>query len=204
MRTAVLVFALMLVAPAAGWADWQARPFIGVTLAGDTTFIVIDPTQEAGGRKKFTLGGSVTWLGDFIGVEGDLARVPGYFESESQASVISSHLTTLTGSVVLTLPRSATGYGLRPYGIAGGGVVWVNSTAQLSGFTIDTSLKLVNFGGGATGFVNERLGVNWDVRYFRSVGGKEGTGLAIGRERLSFWRASMGVVIRLGPAEWTP
>ena len=57
---------------------------------------------------------------------------------------------------------------------------------------------VVVIGGGATGFLTDRIGLNWDVRYFRSVGGKEGTGLSFGKEQISFWRASMGVAIRLG------
>ena len=52
--------------------------------------------------------------------------------------------------------------------------------------------------GGVTGFLTDRVGLNWDVRYFRSVGGKEDTGLSIGKEQISFWRATMGVAIRLG------
>ena len=52
-------------------------------------------------------------------------------------------------------------------------------------------------GGGATGFVTDRVGVDWQLRYFRSVGGvDEQQGLSLGAEQLSFWRASMALVIR--------
>lgn len=196
MRAAVLALTLFATLPTSAWADWQARPFIGVTFGGATTFVDLD---DAAGERKFTLGGSVTWLGNIIGIEADIARVPGYFQAEAQVSVISSHVTTLTGNLVVTLPRQTAGYGLRPYLLAGGGTVWVSSVADDQIFDIERALGVMDVGGGMTGFLTDRVGVNWDVRYFRSVGGEDDTGLTIGKEQISFWRASMGVAIRLGP-----
>jgi len=195
MRLGLLV-GLLLLQPTAGWAEWQLKPFVGVTFGGTTSFLDLDGVADE--RKKFVLGGSATWLGNFVGVEADVARVPGFFQTASQQFVLSSSVTTLTGNVVLTLPRKMTQYRLRPYFVAGGGVVGVNVDDENDIFDIKTSLRVLDFGGGATGFLTDRVGVNWDVRYFRSVGGKEGTGLAFGKEQLSFWRATMGVAIRLG------
>jgi hypothetical protein len=195
MRLVWLVSALLLVQPTAGWAEWQLKPFIGVTFGGSNTILDFD---QVAGERKFTLGGSATWLGNFFGVEGDVARVPGFFQTESQQSVLSSSVTMLTGNVVLTLPRKVTQYGLRPYLVGGGGVVRAGIVHEVALFDVDTSLGVWDFGGGATGFLTDRVGLNWDVRYFRSVGGKEGTGLSFGKEQISFWRASMGVAIRLG------
>jgi hypothetical protein len=194
MRAGLLACALLLL-PATGWAEWQFKPFVGVTFGGENTLLDLD---QVAGEKKFTLGGSATWLGNFVGVEGDVGRVPGFFQTVSQQAVLSSSVTTLTGNVVLTLPRKITQYGLRPYVVAGGGVVRASIDLELETLNVRTSLKVVDFGAGATGFLNDRIGVSWDVRYFRSLGGKEGTGLAIGREQLSFWRATMGVAIRPG------
>jgi len=198
MRLVLLVCALLLLQPAVGWAEWQLKPFIGITFGGTTSFLDLDGVAEE--RKKLVLGGGATWLGNFIGVEGDLARVPGYFETASQGAVLGSSVTTLTGNVVLTLPRRMTQYGLRPYLAGGGGFMGVNADSE-DLLSIQASLGVLDFGGGATGFLSDRIGLNWDVRYFRSVGGKEGTGLTIGgKEQLSFWRATMGVAIRLGAA----
>ncbi len=55
-------------------------------------------------------------------------------------------------------------------------------------------LPAIDLGGGVTGFLSDRIGVSWDVRHFRSVGGKT-RGLSFGREQLSFWRANMALVI---------
>lgn len=195
MRLGVLVVVLLL-QPTAGWAEWQLKPFVGVTFGGTSSFLDLDGVADE--RKKFVLGGSATWLGNFIGVEGDVARVPGFFQTTSQEAVLSSSVTMLTGNVLLTMPRRMTQYRLRPYFVGGGGVVRANIANEVDTLSIQTSLRVLDFGGGATGFLTDRVGVNWDVRYFRSIGGKEGTGLAFGKEQLSFWRATMGVAIRLG------
>ena len=94
-----------------------------------------------------------------------------------------------------------TQYGLRPYFVAGGGVVGAPSTCVATCSMSTRRWASSISAGGVTGFLTDRVGVNWDVRYFRSVGGKEGTGLSFGREQLSFWRATMGVAIRLGAVE---
>lgn len=194
MRLGLLVFALSVLQPATGWAEWQLKPFLGATFGGTTSFIL--PGQEAG-KRKLAIGASGTWLGTFIGVEGDIVRVPGYFEDP--LLIQGSSVTTLTGNIVLTLPRKYTEYGLRPYLVGGGGVVRVTIDQATALLTVKTTVKVLDFGAGATGFLSDRIGLNWDVRYFRSVGGKEGTGLTIGgKEQISFWRATMGVAIRLG------
>jgi len=195
MRRFCLACVLLLTLPSAGWAEWQLKPFIGLTFGGSNTLLDLD---DVAGERKFMLGASATWLGNFFGVEGDIARVPGFFQTVSQQSVVSSSVTTVTGNAILTLPRKLTQYGLRPYFVAGGGVVSARIDHELALFDVDTTLKVLDVGGGATGFLTDRVGVSWDVRYFRSVGGKEGTGLAFGKEQISFWRASMGVAVRLG------
>lgn len=195
MRLGLLVCALLVLQPATGWAEWQLKPFAGATFGGANTILDFD---QVAGERKFVLGGSATWLGNFIGVEGDIATVPGFFQTVSQQSVLGSSVTMLTGNVVLTLPRKMTQYGLRPYFVGGGGLVRASIDHELALFDVQTSLRVIDVGGGVTGFLTDRVGLNWDVRYFRSVGGKEGTGLSFGKEQISFWRTTMGVAIRLG------
>jgi len=196
MRLGLLVCALLVLQPATGSAEWQLKPYLGATFGGTTSFFLVN--QEAG-KRKFAIGGSATWLGNFVGIEGDVARVPSFFQTADPVLVQSGSVTMLTGNVMLTLPRKYTEYGLRPYLVGGGGIVGVNIAKETALLDVASSLGVLDFGGGATGFLTDRVGLNWDVRYFRSVGGKEGTGLTIGgKEQISFWRASMGAVIRLG------
>jgi len=195
VRTAGLVVCLLLAFPAAGWAEWQFKPFIGTTLGGSSTFLF---TEEAASEKHLVVGGGVTWLGNVFGVEGEIVRVPGFFEGDAVESPLGSSLTTLTGAVVVTLPRKWVGYSLRPYLTAGGGLMRVGIDQQGPFLDAYRTLKTAAFGGGATGFLTDRVGLSWDLRYFRTVGGEEGTGLSFGPEKVSFWRASMGVAIRVG------
>jgi hypothetical protein len=195
LKTPALVLTLLLACPAAGWAEWQIKPFIGTTLAGSSTFVV---TDEAAGERHLAVGGTVTWLGSVFGVEGEVTRVPGFFEDDSVTSPLGSNITTLTGAVVVTLPRKWAGYSLRPYLTAGGGLMRVSIDQQEVFLDAYRTMKLVSLGGGATGFLTDRVGLNWDLRYFRTVGGEEGTGLSVGPEQVSYWRLSMGLTIRAG------
>jgi len=59
------------------------------------------------------------------------------------------------------------------------------------------TLPAIDVGGGATGFLNDRVGLSWDMRYFRSISGKaQLRGLSVAAEQLSFWRANMALAIR--------
>ena len=61
-----------------------------------------------------------------------------------------------------------------------------------------TVLAAWDVGGGATGFLTDFVGLNWDVRLFRiAQDAEERHGLSFGPEQLSFWRATMGISIRL-------
>ena len=190
-----LVFGLILLFPAVAWAEWQFKPFIGTTLAGESTYVL---TEDAATERHLVIGGSVLWLGNVLGVEGEIARVPGFFQSDDEIFALSGGLTTLLGSVVVAVPRRYTEYSLRPYLTAGGGWVRVGMSQQEDQFNVNRTLPAVVFGGGATGFLTDRVGLNWDLRYLRTVGGEDDTGLTIGRERVSYWRASMGVAVRVG------
>jgi hypothetical protein len=60
-----------------------------------------------------------------------------------------------------------------------------------------STLKAMDLGAGVTGFLTKRMGVSWDVRYFRSIDRTIETGQSVGPEHLSFWRANMAFAIRL-------
>jgi len=63
--------------------------------------------------------------------------------------------------------------------------------------TVGSNLAVVDVGGGVTGFITDRVGINWDVRRFGSEGGTDRMqATSIGAEQLSFWRATMAVVFR--------
>lgn len=193
LRAALAALLLAVVAPASASAEWQLRPFIGATFAGDTTLIDLDHAAE---DSKFTFGGNIVLLGEFLGVEGDFGQTPGFFEGG--LLVKRSRVTTLTGNVVLALPRRLAQYSLRPYVVGGAGLMYARSEDELELLKVSRTLAALDIGGGVTGFVTNRVGVSWDVRYFRSIGAGSNNGLSFGNEHLSFWRAMMAGVIRVG------
>jgi hypothetical protein len=194
MKSAVLLAILLTALPAAA-ADNQIRPFLGGTFGGATSFV--DPDREAG-KVKRTIGISHVTLGNIFGVDIDVADAPGFFDSGKDSSlVLSSRVTTITGNVVVAAPRSKTEYGLRPYLVGGAGLMRVRINDYFGSYDVPSVLPAVDIGAGAVGFLTSRSGIAWELRRFETLrrDSKE-RGITIGREKLSFWRASMAFVYR--------
>jgi hypothetical protein len=109
----VAVGLLLLSRPAHG-AEKQIRPLVGLTFAGSTTFVDLD---HAVGKQHGVLGveGAVLW--DIFGVEVDLGRMPGFFQTGASLGYrprAAASVTTLTGSIVIAAPKKLTEYTLRP------------------------------------------------------------------------------------------
>jgi hypothetical protein len=192
MRIAVLALTLLLMRPAPARAEWQLRPFLGVTFGGRTTYFGV---EQAAGDPNLVIGFNSVLLGELIGIDADVGYAPGFFQSGGQHLVTRSSATTLTGNIVVALPRRLTEFTLRPYFVGGAGVVQARINDPSKVLSVSSTLPAVDLGGGVTGFLSDRIGVSWDVRHFRSFGGKA-RNLSFGREQLSFWRANMALVFR--------
>jgi hypothetical protein len=193
MRFRVLLPALLLLAPTLAEAEWHIRPFVGLTWGGSTTFVDF---EQAAGTVNPALGASGLWLGELIGFEGDFGQMPGFFETGDSNLVERSRVVTMTGNVVLAMPRRLSEYTLRPYFVGGMGAMRVRIENRGDLPTVST-LTTLDIGGGVTGFLTDRVGLNWELRRFWSVAGTDRQqGLSIGPEQLSFWRASMGLAFR--------
>ena len=193
MRVGLLAFWLLMVAAADVSAEWQIKPFIGTTFGGGTTFVDV---ENAVGGPNIAFGVNSVLLGEVLGIDGDLSYASGFFESGDRFLVVQSSVTTLAGNVVVALPRHLAEVGLRPYVVAGAGLMHVKIDHALGVLHVASTLPAVNVGGGVTGFLTDRLGLSWEVRHFRSIGKNGGRGLSFGREKLSFWRGTMAVAIR--------
>jgi len=199
MRARWVALALWLL-PAPVAAEWQVRPYIGFSFGGATTFV--DP-DHAIKTQNVVMGISGGWLGEIFGLEADFGRSPGFFQTDDirgpvvEHLVLTSSVTTLTGNVVVALPRRMAGYGLRPYFSGGAGLMHVNAFGKFGIELHNRSLPALSLGGGVTGFLTNRVGLNWDVRRLNTFRGEgETLGSSIGREQLSFWRATMAVALR--------
>ena len=190
---------VLLLQPERASAEWQLKPFLGATFGGATTFVDL---EDASGSLKMVFGGSAVLLGEVLGIEGDIGFGPGFFQAgdrspPSAASVVSSGVTTLSGNIIVALPRRLAQYTLRPYFVGGAGLMRVRIDDLGGVLRVASTLPAVDIGGGVVGFLTDRVGVGWDIRHFRSVGKpREGRGLSFGPEQLSFWRVNMSLAIR--------
>ena len=193
-RAALALGLLLFAGTGRAHADWLITPFFGGTFAGETTFVDFEQGASAG---HVVLGGSGAWLTHMgIGVETDFAYALGFFERDNPAGVVvSSNVTTLTGSVILAAPLSLTRESLRPYFVGGLGLIHAHAEDILGVEPVNANVLGMNLGAGAIGFVNNRAGLRFDIRNFRTLqNGEAITGIR--STRLSFWRATVGVTIR--------
>src|SRR5207249_1048017 len=94
---AVLALAVLALGRPAGAADWQIRPFVGFTFGGRTTLVNLDDAVE---KHHGMIGVTNAILGDVVGIDIDLARGPGFFQSGDRHLVLESSVTTLMGNFV--------------------------------------------------------------------------------------------------------
>ncbi len=190
----MLALALLLCITPDAAADWLIIPHVGVVFGGNTTIVDLD---QGAGSRTFTLGGSVAWLTDgIIGLEADVAHTSRFFERGSSADlVLASGVTTVTGSVIVAVPLAVTRESLRPYLVGGVGLLHANSDDVAGVLSFDSNLLAMNVGGGVIGFITPFTGVRFDLRHFRNLAPDGSATTTSGGTRLSFWRASAGVVI---------
>ncbi len=170
MRTPCRVLAILgfvfLGTPAIASADWQLTPFLGFTFKGDTTLLDF---EQATDKVHWTFGGSVAFIGGGpVGVEGLVSYTPGFFQQdhpplgedgESPVDSTQSRTLAIMGNVVLTTPRKlerirTASVRLRRHRLAacdGDRRTW-----SCAG-RIRTVLGY-NVGGGAVGFLTDRVG----------------------------------------------
>jgi opacity protein-like surface antigen len=194
----LLAGALLLVTPNVARGDIFAVPFMGMKFGGATSIVDL---EFAAAKKKFSLGGAVMNIDQgIIGYEASFGYIPGYFEADDAPLPLvktGSFVVDLTGSVLLSLPPSFTGGGLRPYAAIGAGLVHTQADDLFD--TLDQvrrTMPVVTLGGGATGLFTNSAGVRFDYRYLRSLTTDDGSLANVGR-RISYSRFSVGLFLRL-------
>jgi len=195
-KWAVLTASVLLLSSPAIAADRQLRPFIGATFRGATT--IVDP-GDGTINPSITLGGSVVVLGEIFGGEAEVADMPGFFEANDKNLVTHSRVTTITGNVVIAAPHRLTEYSLRPYVVAGAGLMRMRRTTLFDIFNLSTTVPAFDVGVGAVGFLTNSVGVSWELRRFQDIGSNisHENGVTLNQEQhLSFWRATVALVFR--------
>jgi hypothetical protein len=192
----LVIFGLLLVStPAAADADWQFAPLFGLTFKGQTTLVDL---EKGAGKVHWNVGGAATLIGRGpVGIEGLFVFIPHFFETDEVSALAGSRTMAVMGNVVLATPRSWNEYGLRPYVSGGLGLMHASQRTLVPDiFPVNKSLLGYNVGGGAVGFVTDRTGLRFDLRYFSSLSRTDQNGIAFGPVRLRYWSASTGIVFR--------
>jgi opacity protein-like surface antigen len=176
-------------------ADYFFIPFIGGAFAGRTAFLNL---EQGAGSTQLIFGGSAGWLTTgVLGVEGDFAYAPRFFERDNVGgNILGSSALTLSGSVIAAVPLAVSQYGLRPYLVGGLGLIHSGITYTGLVDPVDDNSLGLNVGAGAIGFLSPRTGVRFELRHFRTLDRDVNDATGELRTRLSFWRATVGVVIR--------
>jgi len=198
MARALILFGVLLAAPATASADFFVVPFAGMKFGGSTSIVDF---EQAAGKKKLVLGIAARTVNQgVIGYEVEFANIAGYFSNADFQSSIGplvkpgNYVNDLTGSVVLSLPPGVTGGGLRPYAVIGGGLIHAQSVDSFDVIVVRRTVAAFNLGAGAIGMFTNNVGVRFDVRYLRSLSTDPPTG-GVGRH-IAYSRVTIGLLLR--------
>ena len=193
--TRVIAAALVAItlAPLPARADTLLIPFFGVNFGGDSGKAVSDAFDSS----QFNWGVSTAFMGGGVfGVEGDLGFSPDFY---GKSDVGGSNVFTATGSLIIGIPFGGQqGFGIRPYGLAGAGLLSSKSDFGTGVAEIDENNVTWSAGGGILMFFGTRAGIRFDVRYFRTFDDLEILGVPIAESpgKIDFTRSSLGFVLR--------
>lgn len=190
IATAVVAITL---APVPALADILLIPFFGVNFGGDSGKDV----SEAFESSQFNWGASLAFMGGGVfGFEGDFGFSPDFY---GKTDVGGSNVFTATGNLILGIPFGGQqGFGIRPYGLVGAGMLSSKSDFGSDATEIDGNNVTWSAGGGVLLFFGTRAGVRFDVRYFQTFDDLEILGVPIAQSpgKVDFTRTSLGVVLR--------
>jgi opacity protein-like surface antigen len=186
---------LLLVAltPASARADGLIIPQVGVNFGGDSG----NELSEAIDASRLNWGASFAWMGGGVfGVEADFGFSPDFF---GKTDLGGSGVLSVMGNLLLGIPFGGQqGFGVRPYGIVGAGLIRPSVDAFGDVLEFDENKAAFDFGGGVMIFFATHFGVRADLRYFRSFDALDITDLPIPDRpgELDFTRFSIGAVFR--------
>ena len=189
--TVVLLVFLAVLTPNIARADGLIIPYVGINFGGDSG----NELGDAFDAKRFNWGVSFLWMGGGVfGVEGDVNYSPDFF---GKTDLGGSSVFSAMGNLVVGIPFGGqTGFGVRPYGVVGAGVIHANGDA-FDSLSFNENKIAWDFGGGVMVFFATHVGIRADLRYVRTF--EAADFLEIGGDEsghLDFARGSLGFVLR--------
>ena len=200
--TSALALMVFVAAPAKASADWLFTPYFGVNWGGAAGFTDFAGDFEDEFERKMNFGAALSWMGaGALGFEVDFGYSPNFFQNttgDSDFEFGDSNVTTLMANLKVGAPFGGqSGGGIRPYASGGLGLIKSRIDDADDLFEVNSTDFGLNVGGGVAGFFSDNLGLQGDVRYFRSLQDNEPddeVDVALGSFR--FWRGTVGLVFR--------
>ena len=161
-------------------SGWFASPFVSASFGGDTT------------ESAPFYGASAGWMGGRLGLEGEVANAPDFFEPTG--FLTERRVMTVMGNA---LYRFWNGDGPQVYAAGGAGLVRPHLAEAGDLAVLQVNKFGFNLGGGIIGYFFDHTGMRADVRYVRTAGTSDTDANSFGLDltRFEFWRASAGLVV---------
>jgi len=194
-RARIMAALILALVPSLARADGYIVPFVGANFGGEVGRPLGVAVRD---RNVVTFGvGMGSMSGGIFGVELDLGYTSRFY-AESAAVSGGNNLLTVMPALILGIPVGGqSGAGVRPYVLAGAGLVRRNvdfgSLDSLSASDLGYTL-----GGGLMIFLADHVGVRGDVRYIRNfkIDDFSLSGVSVERGTFNVGRASAGVLFR--------
>ncbi len=165
LRVLVLFGAVLAALPAPARADGYVAPFIGANFGGEIGRPLNVSLKD---RSHLTYGGTLGFMGGGVfGVELDFSYTNNFYPT-SITPEGSNNLVTFMPALVLGVPLGGQkGPGVRPFGLAGLGLVKRN--IDFGSFpTVSENDLAYALGGGVMGFFSDHIGLRAEYRYTRN------------------------------------
>jgi opacity protein-like surface antigen len=191
-RALLIGLLLTVLTPGVARADFLITPFFGANFGGDSG----EELSDAVDASQYNWGVSLAWMGAGVfGFEGDIGYSNDFFGKTDRGG---SSVLTMSGNLLLGIPFGGQrGFGVRPYGVVGVGVVRPEGDAFPESEAFGSNHVAWNFGGGVKVFFASHVGVRADVRYFRTFEAVDLFDFDVNEAGdLDFTRGSIGFILR--------
>jgi opacity protein-like surface antigen len=186
----VLTLCCTLLAPAVARADGFLVPYWGANFSGDSGSELLDAFEA----KRNAWGVSLGFMGAGVfGVEADWSYSPDFFGTTDLGG---SSVSTLMGNFLIGAPFGGQkGFGVRPYGLVGLGLMHPNGDAFSNVLDFGENKFSWDVGGGVMIFFTSHVGIRGDLRYLRTLQSVDFL-TDSNQSDLDFARGSIGFLLR--------
>ena len=195
-RLVVVCVLMMALAPSVAHADGYFVPFAGVNFGGDVGQPLGVAVEE---RNRTTFGFGLGAMGGGVfGIELDVGYTSNFYGQTNSELTKNNVLTVVPALIIGTPLGGQQGPGLRPYALAGAGLV--RREIELAGQpSVSENNLAYTLGFGVMGFFSDHVGLRGDVRYLRNITVDDIslTGVSFEDGTFSFGRASLALLLRL-------